>query len=275
MLWLFGNDFEPFGYAMAVHGDHGFADAAASVLGYLGGSAAYVAIPVHHRAGRGAAQPARHRRHDLAGGCDRRLAAASFWAPLLLPVPVALVSGTEITSLWSMSAWTLLPILLLSPDGVVLREIDTRRLVAAAVVLPLVALIASPFIAINVQRHGPPPASAQAPSAGRRGRAPVAADNARSRCASSPASSILPTRSRLMPPTGRACSPPCRCRTRRELARSGRAIVCFAEDAGCRSQAPAGAQRVVTEIVRNFLRVAGPAAALHDFHRAAAAVKHQ
>jgi hypothetical protein len=77
---------------------------------------------------------------------DRRLAAAAFWAPLLLPVVGALASGTEITSLWSMSAWTLLPVLLLSPPALTISARDTRRLLTFAVALPLVMLLASPAI---------------------------------------------------------------------------------------------------------------------------------
>ncbi len=44
-----------------------------------------------------------------------------------------------------------------------------------------------------------------------------------------------------------------------DLARSGQAIVCFADDAGCRSKAAArrGGRRVETETVRNFLRFPG------------------
>jgi hypothetical protein len=49
---------------------------------------------------------------------ERRLVAAAFWAPLLLPILAALASNIDLPSLWSMSAWTLLPIVLLSPPQV-------------------------------------------------------------------------------------------------------------------------------------------------------------
>jgi 4-amino-4-deoxy-L-arabinose transferase-like glycosyltransferase len=254
--WLFRNQFEPFSYAVAVHGDHGFANVAVSVLGYLGGSMAYVAIPVIVVLI--AARPNMRTLADTMWPADdaRRLAATAFWGPLLLPVPVALISSTEITSLWSMSAWTLLPILLLSPEGVALREIDTRRLTAAAVVLPLAALVAAPFIAINVQRHGPPPASAQG--------ALLAAELERLWHQATPeplrfvageldladaVATYAVDRPRVL--TAMPAPDPA------ELVRGGKAIVCFAEDTGCQSQAPAGATRVVTDIVRNFLRVPG------------------
>jgi hypothetical protein len=93
---------------------------------------------------------------------NRRLAAAAFWAPFLLPVLAALGGGVEITSLWSMSAFSLLPVLLLSPPSVTLRARDSEFILIAAVAFPIVLLIASPFIAIAGQRKGPAPASALA-----------------------------------------------------------------------------------------------------------------
>ena len=48
---------------------------------------------------------------------ERRLVAIAFWTPLLLPIGGALASGTDLTSLWSMPAWTLLPIVMLSPPA--------------------------------------------------------------------------------------------------------------------------------------------------------------
>src|SRR5579862_88512 len=258
VLWLFRHDFAPFAYAIAVHGEHGFANTAASVLGYLAGSAAYVAVPVIVVLA--AARPSLAAIGDMTWprDADRRLVAAAFWTPLLFPALGALASGTEITSLWSMSAWTLLPIVLLSPEGVTLREVDTRRLVAVAVAVPLLALLAAPVIAINVQRHGPPPASAQANL--------LASEVERLWRQTTPlplrfvggdveladgVATYAVDRPRVltgMPQPSTAI-----------LARSGRAIVCFAEDAGCRGAAPATAQRVESDILRNFLRQPGKA----------------
>jgi hypothetical protein len=150
LLWLYQHDFAPFGYAMTIHGAKSFAITAFAALGYLAGSAGYVAIPVIIAliAGR----PSRATVADIIwpADSDRRLAATAFWAPLLLPVVGALASGTDITSLWSMSAWTLLPVLLLSPPAMTISDVDTRRLLAFAVALPLVMLIVSPAIAIMV-----------------------------------------------------------------------------------------------------------------------------
>ncbi len=258
LIWLYQHDFAPFGYAMTIHGDKSIAAAAYSVLGYLAGSLGYVAIPVIVVLA--AARPSREAIAETVWPADteRRLVAAAFWGPLLLPTVGALASRTEITSLWSMSAWTLLPVLLLSPPAVTLRDIDTRRILAACVAVPLIMLIASPAIAIIAQCGDPPPASSQAgllADAVERlwhaatpqplrfvGGAGHLADGVISYAADRPRA--LPD----MPQPDAA-----------ELAHSGMVIVCFAEDANChdKASAQATARRVETDIVRNFLGFPG------------------
>jgi hypothetical protein len=259
LLWLYRNHFEPFTYAMVVHGEKPFGAAAFSALGYVAGSFGYVAIPV--LAVLVAVRANRATVTDMLwpADSDRRLVAAAFWAPLLLPAVAALVSGIEITSLWSMSAWTLLPVLLLSPPAVAIRDIDTRRILAAAVVIPLAMLIAAPVVAIVAQRNSPPPNSAQAALLAGEveqlwhqtipqplrfvGGAGDLADGVATYAVERPR--VLTD----MPPPDAA-----------ELKRDGMAIVCFADDAGCRDSAAtqaASGRRIETEIVRNFLRFPG------------------
>jgi hypothetical protein len=141
---------------------------------------------------------------------------------------------------------------------VTLRDIDTRRILAACVAVPLIMLIASPAIAIIAQRGDPPPASSQAgllADAVERlwhaatpqplrfvGGAGHLADGVISYAADRPRA--LPD----MPQPDAA-----------ELAHSGMVIVCFAEDANChdKASAQATARRVETDIVRNFLGFPG------------------
>ena len=158
-----------------------------------------------------------------------------------------------------MSAWTLLPVLLLSPPAVTVTEIATCRVLAAAVVLPVAMLIASPVIAINVQRNGPPPLSAQADL--------LAGEVERLWYQTTPlplrfvggdgglANGVISyavDRPRVLTDAPQPDAA--------ELAHSGQVIVCFVEDATCKSNAstkyPEG-RRVETEIVRNFLRMPG------------------
>jgi hypothetical protein len=161
VVWLVQNDFAPFSYAMYIHGAKPLSATVMGAVGYLAGSAGYVALPVI--AVLVAARPSRATLIDMVWPQDdrRRLAALAFWLPFLLPAIGAVASGTEITSLWSMPAWTLLPVLLLSSPQVTVRAVDTQRVLLAAVVVPLAMLIASPAIAVMVHRNGPPPATAQ------------------------------------------------------------------------------------------------------------------
>ncbi|MDO8878126.1 MAG: glycosyltransferase family 39 protein, partial [Pseudolabrys sp.] len=162
LAWLRDNDFAPFTYAMAIHGDKAFIGTVTAVLGYLAGSFGYVALPVILVLI--AARPDRATLADMMWPADteRRLAAAAFWAPFLLPAIGGLLSGTAITSLWSMSAWTLLPVLLLSSPRVKLRPVDTPRILLIAAALPVVMLIVSPAIAMLTRRDGPPVPAVQA-----------------------------------------------------------------------------------------------------------------
>ena len=163
VIWLIEHDFAPFKYATAAHMDRPMGAIYVAALGYLAGSFGYVALPaiivfVVARANLGTLREMAWPQDDR-----RRFVALAFWAPLLLPVAGALLAGVEITSLWSMSAWTLLPILLLSPKEVTWRPADTERIAAFAAVLPVILLIAAPFIAEQSRPKGLPSAAAQAP----------------------------------------------------------------------------------------------------------------
>lgn len=167
VIWLIEHDFITFKYASAVHEAKSFGATFVAAAGYLAGSFGYVALPaiivfvvarVNIATLREIAWP-----QDKHNDDDRRLVALAFWGPLLLPVVGALLAGMEITSLWSMSAWTLLPILLLSPKEVTWRPVDSERIAIFAAALPLILLAASPFIAAQSLPKGPPSAAAQAP----------------------------------------------------------------------------------------------------------------
>ena len=258
LLWLYRHDFAPFGYAMSIHGAKSFADTAVGALGYLAGSAGYVAIPVLTVLA--AARPSRATIADMIwpADCERKFVAVAFWGPLLPPAAGALASGTELTSLWSMSAWTLLPVVLLSPPAVIVRQIDTHRILTGAVILPLVMLMASPVIAIIAQRNGPPPATAQsnllASEIERRWRAltpqPLRFVGGDAGLVNG-VISYAADRPRALADLPRPDTA--------ELARSGQAIVCFAEDAKCRAAgaALAGGRMIENEIVRDFMRFPG------------------
>jgi 4-amino-4-deoxy-L-arabinose transferase-like glycosyltransferase len=161
VAWLVAQDFAPFSYAIAGH-VRSPAAAAVSVVTYLSGAAGYVALPVLlvlvavglHR--------------DVLGDIlwpperPRRFMAAAFWTPLFLPALVAPLLGSKITSLWTMSAWTLLPVVLLSSPLVSLSHRAVVAIIAVAVAVPLLMTAAAPAIAIYVHRvDAVTPAAAQ------------------------------------------------------------------------------------------------------------------
>jgi len=162
LVWLVHNDFAPVAYVRAAHLPKSFAEVALSGLTYLAGSIAYIAVPLI--AVGVAARPSARTLADIAWPADddRRLAAAAFWAPLLLPIVGALAGGMEITSLWSMSAWTLLPVLLLSSPRVRIGIGDMQRVLALALLLPFVAAALSPAIAHFTANASKPAQSQQA-----------------------------------------------------------------------------------------------------------------
>ncbi|HZP78409.1 MAG TPA: glycosyltransferase family 39 protein [Pseudolabrys sp.] len=156
LVWLVRNDFMPFAYAAEVHGSKGLATTAYAAAGYLLGSIGYVAAPVVLALIAARANRAVYADILWPDDAARRLVVVAFWAVLLLPIPGALASGTEITSLWSMSAWTLLPIVLLAPPRLVIAPEQELRLIAIAIAFPILLLLASPLIAISVHRNGLP-----------------------------------------------------------------------------------------------------------------------
>jgi Dolichyl-phosphate-mannose-protein mannosyltransferase len=259
IVWLVQNDFVPFSYALSVHGERPFLGVFKGLAGYFAGSIGYIAIPLV--VVWVAAWPSRATLADMIWPTDteRRLAAAAFWGPFLLPVAGALASATEITSLWSMPCWALLPVLLLSPEAVRLTAADTRRVLIFAIAVPLLLTVAAPLIALQVHRSGPAPAAAHARQLAAQietawheatplplrfvgGDAEIAYDMI----------AYAADKPRALP----AMVPP----SPAELTQAGMVLVCFVEDAACAhaavAQAP-NARRIEREIVREYFGMPG------------------
>lgn len=159
-LWLIGHDFAPFSYAVAVHGAASLAATLGAALGYLVGSIAYVGVPLVIVLL--AARPGRAGIKDMAWPAtpQRRLAALAFWAVLLAPALVAPLAGFQLVSLWSMSAWTLLPVMLLSSPLVTMTRRDAVGILTLATLFPFVMVAIGPAIAFAIHSGGPTPGSA-------------------------------------------------------------------------------------------------------------------
>lgn len=162
VAWLIKHDFLPFAYAAGIHAGNPYLTVVEKAAGYVGGAIAFVAVPV--ALALLAARPGRAALADILWPAqpDRRLAALAFWGPLLLPIPVALLTRTEIIPLWTMGAWTLLLVMLLSSPYIKFNRRDAARFVAIAVLFPLVMLAAAPAIGIVIHKNGVKPSSAHA-----------------------------------------------------------------------------------------------------------------
>jgi 4-amino-4-deoxy-L-arabinose transferase-like glycosyltransferase len=157
MAWLVAHDFIPFSYAVEAHATSA-ATVAASVANYLAGAAGYVALPVLLVLV--ATRPRRPAIVDLlipsATPVGRRLAAVAFWVPLLLPALVAPIAGLELNPIWTTSAFTLLPVVLLSSPLLAVSRPALLAVVGFAVLFPLVMAAVAPFVALARQRAGVP-----------------------------------------------------------------------------------------------------------------------
>ena len=150
LVWLVGSDFAPIKYASVVHAAE--TGVKLTAVQYLTGSVASVVLAVVLALAVIRPNLAAVRDILWPKAPERRLAAAAFWWPFLLPVLAPLLADFSITPLWSMSAWTLLPVVVLSSPLVALHRDAMWATVAIAVALPPVMVAAAPAIANSIHR---------------------------------------------------------------------------------------------------------------------------
>lgn len=153
--WLVKHNFSPMEYAMLVHGDRSFTDALWAALRYCVDAIAFVSVPV--AAVLLIARPSERTLLEMAwpSDHDRRLVAIALWTTTFsLPILAALAWRIEINAIWTMSCWTLLPVVLLSSKSVRIPPPTVRWIVGATVALPLVMLIGAPVIASATAKWG-------------------------------------------------------------------------------------------------------------------------
>jgi Dolichyl-phosphate-mannose-protein mannosyltransferase len=147
VLWLFANGFPPFDYALALHARASLAESLGADARYLAGSIAYVSVllAVYWLA----TWPDRKALAEIVwpSDPDGRMLVALLAVPLLLPAIVAPFIGAVLTSLWTMPAWFLLPIVLLRPSTVVLRRAAAIKVAATVLVISVAVLLAAPVLA--------------------------------------------------------------------------------------------------------------------------------
>jgi hypothetical protein len=147
IVWLEANDYPTFIAAENRLSDS-TADLAWHVWGYVCYSIAYVGGPLL-----AVAILASHSRSALIDillprDRERRFAAVAFWVPLLAAIPFAIVMNVRLSALWTMSALSLLGVVLLSSPLVHFTRKSAAAVAGIAVVISACALLASPIVAI-------------------------------------------------------------------------------------------------------------------------------
>jgi hypothetical protein len=139
---------------MAVHGGHSIGEAIQADFHDLIDATAYVIVPVLlvMLALRTNLQNVGQMLWPSDG--DLRLVAVAFWATLLLPTLPALFWGVEIHAIWSMSMWTLLSVLLLSPLPTKIPRPPVQLIVGTAIGFPLSCTPFAPAAALAIQISG-------------------------------------------------------------------------------------------------------------------------
>jgi hypothetical protein len=265
--WLQKHNFSPMDYAMSVHGGHSFAAAFWAVLRYCVDTIAYASVPI-------AiifliARPTASALLEIfwPADADRRLVVVAFVATIFLPILPALLWGIEINAIWTMSSWTLLPVLLLSSRSVRLSRVKVRWVVGSAIVLPLAMLPLAPAVAWVAFKRGLPPQLTQARMLAER------VERAWHAVTSKPLRYISGTAGMAYGVATYAHDRPQALpglpeRPRGRLQRGGIVFVCDANDSGCLAQLYPIANlnpdscKIQIEMVRNYL---GLSSEPHDY----------
>jgi 4-amino-4-deoxy-L-arabinose transferase-like glycosyltransferase len=144
--WMIAHHFVTITYATEAHPATSLT-AARSAIDFIAGSLCYIAAPIVLSVL--AAQPNAAVVRDTLWPVDpdRRRLIVAFAAPFLFAALIAVLLRVEIVPLWAISAMTLLPVVLLSSPLVTISRLAAVRLMALAIVFPLVMIAISPVVA--------------------------------------------------------------------------------------------------------------------------------
>jgi 4-amino-4-deoxy-L-arabinose transferase-like glycosyltransferase len=145
--WLYAAGPQTFDFAVSVHGNDPISVVVRKALEYIPGSLAFVAVPLAV-----CALLVRLNRRVIAAMLwpadpDRRMLVVLLAVTWLMPVLTLPLFGISITSLWSMPAWFLLPVVLLAPPEVEIARPAAVRVALLVLAVTLACLIAAPALA--------------------------------------------------------------------------------------------------------------------------------
>jgi Dolichyl-phosphate-mannose-protein mannosyltransferase len=155
VFWIVTHGFTTVDFAFTSHATS-LAHAAAGSLYFLLSVLGYIAAPIVLGALATLPSVAAIKDTLAPGAPERRMLLVAFVAPLLLAALVAVAARADLDPLWSMSAMTLLPVILFSSPLLNANRTAAVNILALAIVLPLLMLVASPVIALVIHRQGVP-----------------------------------------------------------------------------------------------------------------------
>ena len=155
VVWVVAHNLGPFHYALAVHPST-FANAIGSGFIFIVGALGYIAAPIAFTLI--AARPGTTALKDTLwpAEAERRMIVIAFAAPFLLAALTGILLQVRVGALWTMSGMTLLPVALLSSPRLTVSRQAAIRLLALAVVFPLLMVAVSPGVATVIHRLGVP-----------------------------------------------------------------------------------------------------------------------
>jgi 4-amino-4-deoxy-L-arabinose transferase-like glycosyltransferase len=153
IVWIATHGFTTVNFAFTAHATT-LAHAAVGALYFLGSVLGYIAAPIV--LGALASVPSLAAIKDTLWPLEpeRRTILIAFAAPLILAALVAIAARADLDPLWSMSAMTLLPVVLFASPAIHVNRTAVVHILAFAIVFPLLLLAASPVIALVIHRQG-------------------------------------------------------------------------------------------------------------------------
>ncbi|MGB6286397.1 MAG: glycosyltransferase family 39 protein [Xanthobacteraceae bacterium] len=153
VFWIATHGFTTVDFAFTSHATT-LANAAAGSLYFLASVFGYIAVPI--ALGALATLPSLAAIKDTLWpkAAERRTILIAFAAPLILAALAAIAARAELDPLWSMSAMTILPVVLFASPLIAVNRTAAVYILAFAVVFPLLLLAASPVIALVIHRQG-------------------------------------------------------------------------------------------------------------------------
>jgi 4-amino-4-deoxy-L-arabinose transferase-like glycosyltransferase len=155
LIYIAMHGFSTFSFAMTSH-ETTLAMAVGWSLYFIVSVLGYIAAPIV--LGLLATRPSLKAIKDTLwpANAERHIFIVAFAAPLFLAALVAVVVRARLDPLWTMSGMTLLPVVLLASPLVSIHRAAAIRLLALAIVFPLLMVAASPVIAIVIHDNGVP-----------------------------------------------------------------------------------------------------------------------